>query len=903
MDAQLVARELEMTLLAKLLEGGHVDANSNISMPAAALLHLLRAYLGPDVTMNDLQAASRGSEHLQWTPYTRDIEIAGIRSNEGVRLTVFRWNKFAASADPFRKILATHEERPRPPIAATTFRGGPLSLNKVTFEIRNEGYGTQEDITVRHISAPDWVTASRKKNKVTLSASPAQGGVYRGQVTISTNANDVTLQVSTESAAFTLPARNELTLDELIPQRPDIDREATERLLEKMLKQLKFERLPGGLFIRHGAVSANVRSNDWWLTKSEILTGCLTALGYPETFTVYADADGKVDKYSEEVTAEHGQLGGGLADLFEYLDVQVGQRLSLTAYKGGYKMTLSPAEPWRTATGHTFWLQGPAAKVLDHPEVLEALLQRSDEKNVTINVLLSGVEELPEDLVRQHRAGRLTIRHAAQQLPYRLIVCDEECAAFVPPYGPMQRPAAPPQAVWEASSALEGRDYRELAWQRGRRGEDSDEWGLLDLELSVAMDKLAGALRPVLPAQVKVTETQRKRLLSDLPREARQLGVNHMPMLAAPLLERFGLTPEQVNAHGNGVRVTAGGYLVRRSQDLGKQREWAAYIGNLYGGVIHHSQLRKLVEAFTGQRLESTSFVTSSLNALGWGGGGYRRPRQAWEPERRELTPFVAEVLAHFETRQEAVGWLRRNVAATEAQLERAMTKASPLVAELMAKKAAATPAQSPKRQKSASTPPTPLKAKGKMSSAAVPQPKLAPSTKTPPIKQELKFESLPSLSTALPDPRSVPPSAVNAAVLTLIKHEGPMPQTWLVRRYALLSRLNVRQVQQAVLDAVAMMTEGGEVQRLDFPCGHVEYMLPGQPVRLRERGTRNAEDISFGEWCELLHALGLTSGECDEARAHREVTQVYKFGSDAKRVVPLVGMALASAKQKASAS
>lgn len=895
MDAQLVARELEMTLLAKLLEGKHVDASSNISMPAAALLHLLQTYLGPDVTMNDLQAATKISELLNWTSYAREIEVSGIRSDQGVRLTVFRWNKYASTAEPFRKILASHEDRLRPPIAATTYRGGPLGLNEVKFEIRNEGYGTQADIVVTGITHPDWVAASSEGNKVTLSACPALGGVYRGEVVVSTNANAVTLPVCAESAAFVLPNRNELTLDELIPQHPDIDHSATEQLLEKILKQLKFERLPGGLFVKYGAAATQERSNDWWLTETEILTGGLIGLGYPEKFTVYADADGKTDKYSEEVSAGHGQLGGGLADLFEFLDVQVGQKLNLSPYKGGYKMTLSPAEPWRTARGHTFWLQGPTAAVLENPEVLESLLQRADDKNITVNLLLSGLNELPEDLVRQHRAGRLTIRFTSQSLPYRLIVCDEDCAAYVPPFGPMQRPATPPQALWESSTALEERDYRELAWQRGKRGEDSDEWGLLDLALSVAMEKLARAIHPLPPQQVKLDEKKRKQLLTDLPNFARVMRIREKPILAAPLLERFGLGAEMVNAHANGVRVTAGGYLVCRPYDLGGQRDWACYLGNLYGGVIHHSQLRKLVEAFTGQKLEATSFVASSLQDMGWGGNGYRRPRQAWEPAARELTPFTAEVLAHFENKQDALNWLRRNVAATEAQLDRAITKAMPLVAGYLARKAPRPPAKVTAAQQAVSAVPTSPLPK---TSTTVTPPQVKPAIKNQVVKRQVNFAPLPAASVTLPDPRSLPASIVETAVLGLIDQEGPIPETWLLRRYAVLSRCNVRQIQGAVLEAASSVASRGEVQRLAFPCGHVEYLIPGQQSQLRERGGRNAEDISFGEWCELLRALGLSSSECDEAHAHREATRAYKFGSDARRVLPLVGMALKTARR-----
>ncbi|WP_339097153.1 hypothetical protein ACINK0_07095 [Deinococcus sp. VB343] len=894
MDANLVARELEMTLLAKLLENRHVDASSNITMPTAALLHLLRTYLGPGVSMHDLQAAIKVSPLLAQSSYSREIEVDDVRSDQGVTLTVFRWNKFATSAAPYRKLLNEHGERPRPPIAATNFRGGPLGLNPVPFEVRNEGYGTQADVVLEGVSAPDWITVAWQGNKGTLAASPAQGGVYRGEVVISSNANDIRLPVSAESAAFVFPARNELTLDELIPTHPDIDRDATERLLEQVLTSLKFERLPGGLFIKRGTVSVSQRSNDWWLTETEILTGGLVGTGYPATFTVYADADGKVDKYTETVIAEHGQLGGGLADLFEYLDVQVGQRLTLEPYRGGYKVKLSPAEPWRTARGHTYWLQGAVNTVLQHRDVLDVLVQRTEDRNITVNLLLSGEQSLPDDLVRQHRSGRLTIRFTPTHLPYRLIVCDEDCAAFVPPHGSLQRPANPPQTLWEGSSALEGRDYRELAWQRGKRGEDSDEWGLLDLELSVAMEKLAQALRPATVKAVSITERQRHRLLVDLPGQARRLGVHVKPLLAAPILERLGLTPEQVNANGLGVRVTAGGYLVVRPQDLNGQRDCARYIANLYGGVIHHSQLRKLVEVFSGQSYESTSFVTASLHDLGWAGNGYRRPRQAWEPNTRELPTFTAEVLAHFDSRSEAMHWLRRNVAASEAQLERALAKAVAIAGQF-------NEASAPVVARAVPVPKAPIEAKpviqAPSSQVTAPTRKAAAPT-LPALKPKVSFAPLVKSDIALPDPRFAPFHAVQRGVTELISQEGPMPETWLVRRYAAQTRCNPRQVQAVVLEAARHSTERGDIQRIEFPCGHVEYFVSGQKATLRERGERYAEDIPFGEWCELLHALNLTTTSCDDVVAHREATAAFRFGADARRVQPLLSLALEAARK-----
>ena len=53
-----------MTILAKLLEGDFVNASSNLTMPGAALLKLMRLYLGDDLTLKDLKRAAGLSPHL-----------------------------------------------------------------------------------------------------------------------------------------------------------------------------------------------------------------------------------------------------------------------------------------------------------------------------------------------------------------------------------------------------------------------------------------------------------------------------------------------------------------------------------------------------------------------------------------------------------------------------------------------------------------------------------------------------------------------------------------------------------------------------------------------------------------------------------------------------------------------
>ncbi|CAM3926181.1 hypothetical protein [Deinococcus marmoris] len=881
MDATLVARELEMTLLAKVLESRYVDASSNLTMPAAALLHLMRAYLGPEIDLRDLQSAAASSQMLELTSYMREYRVADVASAQGVKLSLHHWNPLAASRSPFEALLAAHADRPRPPIAATTFRGGLLGTKPVTFEICNEGYGAGHDVQVRGIDAPDWVTTSVNGRKVTVAASPTQAGVYSGTLTVHTNANDVPVQLCTQSAAFTLLDRDELTLEELLTVHPDIDRNATITLIEAHLARLRFERLPGGVFIRRGVHVQSQRVDHWWLSTSAITGGSLPASGYPAEFTVYADEGAKTDKYAVKVTAQHGQLGGDLGELFDLLDIQDGQKLQLAPYKGGFKATFSPAEPWRTAAGHTYWLQGPLAAVIQQPDVLDSLLRLSDDKNVTVNLLLSGDggEELPADLTRQHRAGRLTIRWTPARLPYRLIVCGEDHSMYLPPHGGLQRPATPPQALWEASAPLLGLDFREQAWQRGR-GDGAGEGGLLDLELSVAMARLAEALKPAstpdTPPEISVL--QREQLSSQLPRVAAELRVHVRPVLAAPHLQGLQLSAPQVNAAGNGYRVTVGGYLVARHQDIGRQREWARYLGGLYGGVIHHSQLRKLVEAFTGQSIEPTSFVTASLDVMGWAGNGYRRPRQGWEPTKRELVPFAGEVIAHL-GQDAGLDWLRRNVAASEEQLSRAVGKAS----AALPSDASPAPARTLPDRKSKV--PATNHAQG---SRPPSKPNSRETSKKTPALPEVTFAPLTTLSETLPDPRTASALAVKDAVKRLVVAEGPMTEDGLIRRYAALARLNPVQVRSRTLDAAQMAEIAGDVLRRTAR-DHTEYLVPGQTVRLRERGARQPEDIPLSEWRLLFHSLRVKPDNSTEAEAFSVATSAFRFGNAGASVRPVI--------------
>ncbi len=730
---------------------------------------------------------------------------------------------------------------------------------------------------VTGITAPAWVTAEKKGKSVTLTAAPEVGGCYFGDVVIHTNANDVILTVCTESTAFNVPPDDEVWLNDLVTPQPGLDLERSRQLLEAQLLRLGFNRLPGGVFVRrvsgHGAAAL---TTEWWLTALDLRNGQLPAFGYPASFTVFAEGQ----TITSEVTCQAGQLGGELINCFELLEAKAGQRFTLTPYQGGYKAALSPAEPWRTAQGHTFWLQGSWAEVQRHPEVLETLIRRGDESPVTLNVLLYGEATLPPDLLRQHRAGRLSIRWSREPLPYRLVVCgDEGSEYYVPPVGRLTNPAHPPTLLWEAAAPHEGRDYREQSRQRGVSGEP-----LLNLKLSVQMEQLASALRVCPQVTVPLTPRQREKLHLDLPQQAAEMGFRQQPLHAAKLLRSLRLTPEQVAAGATGVRITQGGYLVPPPQDFGNLDAQCRYVAHFYGGIIHHSQLRKLVEAFKGRAVDPVYFVVRTLEALGWAGNGYRRPKEAWEPTIHELTPFTLQVLTYLKgDRVATLGWLRRRVAATEAQLDRALHKAeTQFVAPPPARVAASTPAASPPT----SSPKKPL-----MSSSGSPArpPTMPIPTPVPAPRPSPRFHPLRQTSVTLPDPRRCPQQTLLPLVTELIRQEGPLTESWLVRRYAALSKVNVKQVRSPVVQAAVLAELHGDVVREGFADGHVEFSVASHPRQLRERGERQAEDITLHEWCELLRALGVASACCDEQQAYEEAARAYRLGNAAAGARPLI--------------
>lgn len=665
MDTGLVARELEMAILAKLLETGSVDYSSNLNMPAASLLLLTRMYLG-EVSADELRSACQASPALGWSdgPAYRsgDVQLGGritLRAGHmrGVRVT--------DRTSVYRGLLREHGSRPRPPVAAsdcTELRLG--ARREETCEILNHGYGAPDDIEVLGVEGPGWLQFRIAGRRVHLRAAPPPG-VYRCEVQVLTNANPVSLTVHAANICFAEPQDNEVDVEALMPEEPGLDPKVTRAALETFLTGLGYQRLPGHRFLRAEAEVPGERSASWLLSEAALLSGRLPARGYPAEFDVLVEGQ---DPYL--VTCEGGYLGGELELLLEDLGAEPTQRLTLHPHRGGFRAELGPIEAWRRARGHTLWLTASVQELRDHPQVVGWLLDTSEAKTLTVNVLLTENGTLPAGLLRQHRSGRISVRLTDAPLTARIVAIGEGEFCYPLPHGPRGRSdrSAAPHAQWQAARPLGGTDFREQARERG-------EGGLIDLELSEAMVRLGERLRPSVRAAGGSGLGFRQRW--ELLRLAVIAGADLRPVDAGPLLRELGLDARQASGwQDTGTarfHLTQGGYLAIEQPTLNAQ---AAYLCTLYGGVIHHSQLRKLVEEWTGRPVNPSSFVAASLQGLGWAGEGYRRPVARWEPRgHRQLNAVAREALQHFGL-TEAREWLRRRITCDDGRLERALQSA-----------------------------------------------------------------------------------------------------------------------------------------------------------------------------------------------------------------------------------
>lgn len=869
--ADVLQLEMENALIELALEGEAFNPMWHCVKPAVVLLEMVRPRMERDLKLSDLVFAVQTSRSMKLTRLNQAYALRGMSSDLAVEFSLYNVNRNATlSAKHFHKHLKQFGEKPRPRIARAQPDHLALTLQDQKLVFDNVGYGVATDLHLLGVTAPDWITVNWSEEGLTASvrAENLPGGVYQATLRFRTSGGDVPVPVVYSSCAYALPSENQIDPSEWMEWHPDLDEEATRQELHGHLLGLGYQQIPGGMFVRPEDRADASFTQQWLLTPDMIERGTLPALGYPKKVTLLDDEDNEFP-----VTCENGALGGAsLKTLLELHDAAVPyMRVRAQQHLGRLRLEFTGIEEWRALEGHSFILTGNRQN-LTHPEILNHLIKLS-ESNCKVDIYMGGAGEFPSALVQQHRSGRLTVFEMAQSLPFRLYAQKDQSWCYCPlPTGRINMGASLPKEL-HGATPLGGVDYRERAWT-------GDESGLLDLELSVQMQQVAEALTALNPSDSKgpkevLTPAIERKLREDLFREARKAGVDLKPFPAAPLLKKLGLKPAQVLAYDGPIKLTRGGYLILNAHRTNKSAA-IQYAVRAYGGIIHHSQLRKLTECFMGRHYDPKSFMNESRAPCGWGGYGYRRPPMVWEPESRQLPKVLQELLDRYEGKQEQVAnWARTHLTMKEDKLEQALREAR----QTWKPKPAASSAPAPVKPQQKTIQAGPIRTEPAIKPPPAPQ-SPAPA-KEPPVQFKGKLEPEPLYTSKLPDPRTQVLTAVKAKVLQIVQHEGPMTQSYLIKRYGVLcgrpDRLIETHVKQALQEC---LTEHQIVQERGFDAVEGSLVLRhlGQKFVPKECKNRQPEQIPLGELLELGRTLRRQNPRASSKAILQEVARVYKL-------------------------
>ncbi|GGJ36375.1 hypothetical protein [Deinococcus roseus] len=875
---QVLVQELEAAFIEKALEQKTFDPMFHTMEPAVVYLQLLKIRMGRDLTLEDLRQAVVHSRSMKMGTLNHACTIAGVASDLSIEFQLYQVHgKATVQAAQYRQQLRQFGVRAKPRISRLIPEQVHLTSQVERVKLENVGYGGRDEVQVTSLQHPSWleVRVSADHRTLEVQALPLPGGHYRGQVRLQTNGGTVVLQVGCSSTHYPLPQENPILREALLPDHPDLDETATLSELGQLLEGLGYLALPGGMYLRPEEKTELNFTHQWLLSQDMLLAKALPALGYTSDMEFVDD-----ENHVFHLQHRSGHLGGpDLQVMLELHEANL-EHMKITAEPelGRMRVHFHEVEEWRALQGDTFLLTG-TLQHLREPEVLSHLLALS-EQGRHVDVVLSGTGEVPQVLRQQHRSGRLSLYLVAQHLPYRLYAATGSQVWYAPlPAGRKGQVSALPR--FEGKVALEERDFRELSWR-------GDEHGLLDLELSVQMQQVQQSLVPMRWSETALTQNssgvdwldgrphlQRdaaERVRTSLQREAEKAGVDLRPRIALPILKRLGLDAAHVVLYDGPVKLSRTGHLLhhRHRQTL---PEAIRYCVQAYGGTLHHSQLRKLVEAYLGGRsLDSRRFINESLEQCGWGGNGYRRPREGWEPQSRQLPRFLLEVLEHTGSPEKANPWLQGKLFVPAPQLERAFSEAQALYRSRIEA------AQKEQALKTAVPPVT----SGTIKDAGV--------ARTPipaPAKPTLKLLPEKVLVDSAPDPRTVSITALQVQILSLVREEGPMTFRQLLARHAERCSRTPRLIFDRVLLAVEENLEAGKLQLESRPAPRDAesqvLMLPGQVYRLRESKVRSPEDVPPGEvleYCRPFFQAGRpfdVQQVLDQARRHYRLEAHWK--------------------------
>jgi hypothetical protein len=137
-----------------------------------------------------------------------------------------------------------------------------------------------------------------------------------------------------------------------------------------------------------------------------------------------------------------------------------------------------------------------------------------------------------------------------------------------------------------------------------------------------------------------------------------------------------------------------------------------------------------------------------------------------------------------------------------------------------------------------------------------------------------------------LPDPRKAFVADLAEGLGKIVEAEGPMTVRLALERYRVALDLGKLrgQTRDVLIAAVTVAIRQNKVRKVedDDPLGVVLAPLNSPDVVLRERGSRNLEDIPVAEIAALAESLGLDAGM--EELAFRQILATY----DLKRLTEL---------------
>lgn len=671
MDASIIRDEARMAMLQYGLQDMRVQSRFNLTVRDIVLLRILKPIL-PALTLEELRdAIASDKTFFESSTYKFPLMVDRHESTGGYTFDSRKIHPkdFNASREDYEELIAGWLAKPRPPIAAFEVSRLLLTPAPETVALKNVGFGGPDALCVTQHGCPDWLEVTRAGLEFTLKAKPAHPGVYDGRFFVETNGGTAEITVEVERLDFKIPNADEVSLSELLPDDPNIDAVRTRDKLREKLAALKYTELPGGIFVEPQERQPFPDVIEVKLRPEYVKSGVVpVGFALPEHPSLL-DADG-TEWTAQPAPAYSDGFLMNLEDLFEdyEIDPKAQGYLLLKPVPNGFQFEFAPANPLKELSAYRYWLTGAAAKLAalpDLPSYLGRWLEAAE-----VNVIVSAWQdnEFTRLLADLHRAGRLSLRTTSSALePWVTAEGDSWQTINLETRKPVKNSLSM-GFLWRRAVIFEGVDVREQGYAGGE-GKDLPftpnqrliaaalERGTLpELDTPTLLEEYGVAPRKgPLPKGIEAEDkedawfrtsglyTSLVKLKADFKRVTGHKDGDQRLASAKALLKRHSVSGEQVNLWGV-LWVTKGGWMGPNPEAM-SLRDLAKLAVSVIDEPLHHSQLRKLAEAYLGKSIDHYAFMQASLYACGWAGDGYRRQRIVGEPDGRNLEAVVRDVL------------------------------------------------------------------------------------------------------------------------------------------------------------------------------------------------------------------------------------------------------------------